>query len=164
MHGNGWEVALSKELVQLGSTDGALDENDDLVELEIIKKLIQLSVLLALLQLDVVLLQTVQSELGVFIDIVLCGVLHELAADGLDGLGESGREHHDLLLLRSGAEHILHVGAHIFFGVRKKKGVISKIGRIERRTHRVDRASCHTRQGRRYARFPDGGPCHGREP
>lgn len=113
MDSDGREVALAEKLVQLGSTDSALDEDDDLVELKVIKELVQLPVLLALLQLDVVLLETVESELGVFIDIVLCGVLHELAADGLDVLGKSGGKHHNLLLLRSSTENILHVGTHI---------------------------------------------------
>lgn len=110
---DGREVALAEELVQLGSADSALDEDDDLVELKVVEQLVELSVLLSLLQLDVVLLETVESELGVFVDIMLCGVLHELAADGLNVLSKRGGKHHDLLLLGGGAEHILHVGTHI---------------------------------------------------
>lgn len=113
MDSDGREVALAEKLVQLGSADSALDEDDDLVELKIVEKLIQLSVLLALLQLDVVLLETVESELGVFVDIVLSGILHEFAADGLDVFGKRGGKHHNLLLLGGSAEDILHVGTHI---------------------------------------------------
>ena len=90
VHSNGGEVALSKQLVELGSAHSALDEDDDLVELKVVKQLVQLAVLLLLLKLDVVLLKTVQGELGVLIDVVLRRVLHELAADGLDGLGQGG--------------------------------------------------------------------------
>ena len=43
----------------------------DLVELQRVEKVIQLSVLLLLLELDVVLLQSVQSELGLVIDVDL---------------------------------------------------------------------------------------------
>lgn len=40
-------------------------------------------------------------------------VLHELFAGGANLLGERGREHHDLLLVRSGAENVLDVAAHV---------------------------------------------------
>lgn len=113
MDGNRGKVALAEQLVQLGSTDGALDKDDDLVELELIEEVVELAVLLLLIELDVVLLQTVQGELGVLVDVVLGGVLHELAADGLDLLGEGGREHHDLLLVGSGTEDVLDVGTHV---------------------------------------------------
>lgn len=116
---DGRKVALAEKLVQLGSADSALDKDDDLVELKVVEKLIQLSVLLALLQLNVVLLETVESELGVFVDIVLCGILHEFAANGLDAFGKRGGKHHDLLLLGGGAEYILHVGTHICVCVLK---------------------------------------------
>lgn len=115
MDSNRGEVALSEQLVKLGSTDGALDEDDDLVELQIIKQLVELAVLLLLLQLDVVLLETVKSELGVFIDVVLRRVLHELLADRLDLLGQGGREHHNLLLLGSRAEDVLNIGTHVCY-------------------------------------------------
>jgi hypothetical protein len=59
MDGNGWEVALAQQLIQFCSPDGALNEDDDLVECHLIKQLIELSVLLLLIQLDVELLETV---------------------------------------------------------------------------------------------------------
>ena len=40
-------------------------------------------------------------------------VLHELLADRSDLLGAGGGEHHDLLLVGSGAEDLLHVAAHV---------------------------------------------------
>ena len=51
MDSNDWEVALAQKLVQFGGTEGALDEDDDLVELESIEQLIQLAVLLLLVSL-----------------------------------------------------------------------------------------------------------------
>lgn len=113
MHRNRREVAFAQQLVKLGGTNGALDKDDDLVELEFVEKLVQLSVLFLLFELDVVLLKTMQSELGVLIDIVLGGVLHELPADGLDLISQSSREHHDLLLGRGGAEDILDISTHV---------------------------------------------------
>lgn len=113
MDRNGREVTLAEQLVQLSGTDGALDENDDLVELKLVQKLVELSVLLLLIQLDVVLLQTVQRQLGVFVDVVFCRVLHELAADGLDLIRQGGAEHHHLLLGGGGAEDLLNIASHI---------------------------------------------------
>ncbi len=107
------EVALAQQLVQLGSTDSALDKDDDLVELEVVQKVVELPVLLILIKLDVVLLKTVQGELGVLVDIVLRGVLHELAADGLDLFRQGGGKHHDLLLGRSSTEDVLDISAHV---------------------------------------------------
>ena len=46
---DGWEVTFSQELVQLGCAVRAPDENDDLVELQIIKQVVEASVLLTLL-------------------------------------------------------------------------------------------------------------------
>lgn len=107
------EVALSQQLVQLVGTLSALDEDDDLVELKVVQKLIQLTVLLLLVELDVVLLQAVKSELGVVIDIDLQRVAHELLADGTNLLREGGTEHHDLLVSGSGTEDFLDITAHI---------------------------------------------------
>lgn len=110
---DGREVAFPKQLVQLRRTQGALDKDDDLVELKLVEKLVQLAVLLVLAELDVVLLETVQGQLGVLVDVVLGRVLHELLADGLDLVRQRGAEHHDLLLVRSGAEDLLDVTAHV---------------------------------------------------
>lgn len=112
---NGGEVAFAEQLVQFGGTDGALDEDDDLVELQVIEKFVQLSVLLTFLESNKVLLQTVQRQFGVLIDIVLCRVLHEFAADRLDLVGQGGAEHHDLLLLGGRAEDFLDIAAHVLF-------------------------------------------------
>lgn len=107
------EVALAQKLVELGGTESALDENDDLVELQLIEKLVELAVLLTLLKRNVVLLKTVEGQLGVLIDVVLGGVLHELAADRLDLVRQGSGEHHNLLLLGSGTENLLDVAAHV---------------------------------------------------
>ena len=85
MNADAREVARHKELVQLNRASHRLHENDDLrysrlatgitltqyaylVELEGIEELVQLPVLLGFLKLDVVLLETVQGELGLVID------------------------------------------------------------------------------------------------
>lgn len=112
---DGREVALPQQLVQLSGTDGALDEDDNLVELEVVKELVELPVLLALVKRDVVLLQTVQGQLLVLGDVVLSRVLHELAADRLDLLGQGGTVHHNLLLLGSDAEDLLYIAAHVCY-------------------------------------------------
>lgn len=111
--GNRREVALAEELIQLGSAQGAFDEDDNLVELEVVQELVQLTVLLPLFKGKIVLLQAVERQLGILIDVVLGGVLHELPANGLDLVGQSGRKHHHLLLLRSSTEDLLHVTAHV---------------------------------------------------
>lgn len=113
MDSDRWEVALAKQLVQLSSPDSALDEDDNLVELEIVEEFVQLAVLLLLFKLDVVLLETVQSELGVLVNVVLRGVLHEFAADGLDMLRQCRGEHHNLLLRGSSTEDVLNISAHV---------------------------------------------------
>ena len=107
------EVTLAQKLVKLGGTESALDKDDDLVELKLVEKLVKLAVLLTLLERNVVLLKTVEGQLGVFVDVVLGGVLHELPADRLDLVREGGGEHHNLLLLRSGTEDLLDIAAHV---------------------------------------------------
>jgi hypothetical protein len=110
--GHRGEVALLQQLVELDGTLHALDEDDHLVELERVEQLVELAVLLILGELDVVLLQTVQRQLGV-VDVDLHRVLHELLADGAHLGRERGREHHHLLLVRGGLEDLLHVTAHV---------------------------------------------------
>lgn len=107
------EVALAQQLIQLVGTLGALDKDDDLVEFEVVQKLIQLAVLLLLVELDVVLLQAVEGELGIVIDIDLQRVVHKLLADGTNLLGEGSTEHHDLLVGGSRTEDFLHITAHV---------------------------------------------------
>ena len=94
------EVALLKELVELGGSSDRLDEDADLervgekredsqspfstvldferrkratnlVELQGIEEVVQLPVLLFLLELDVVLLESVKGELGLVVDVNL---------------------------------------------------------------------------------------------
>ena len=113
MDGDRREVTLAQKLVELGGTESALDEDDDLVELELVEKLVKLAVLLTLLERNVVLLKTVEGQLGVLVDVVLGGVLHELAADRLDLIREGSGEHHNLLLLGSSTEDLLDVAAHV---------------------------------------------------
>ena len=112
--GNGREVTLAQKLVEFCRSDCALDEDDNLVELEFIEQLVEFAILLLFVELDVVLLQTVESKLGLIINVNFERVLHELLADRADLLGECGAEHHDLLLCRGSAEDLLNVAAHVY--------------------------------------------------
>ena len=81
MNSNRWEVALSKKLVEFCGTESALDENDDLVELEAVEQVVELTILLRLIELDAVLLKTMKGELGLIVNVNLERVPHELLAD-----------------------------------------------------------------------------------
>lgn len=136
------EVALLEESVELGRPSDRLDKDadlqvsldrtepytlTDLVELEIVEEVVELPVLLLLFELEEVLLETVEGELGLVVDVDLEGLhvsmdlkreertytLHELFASRADLLGEGSREHHDLLVVGSGAEDFLDVAAHV---------------------------------------------------
>lgn len=134
MNRNRREVAFTQQLVQFRSTDGALDEDNDLVELQVIKKFIELPVLLTLFESNEVLLKAVQRQLGVLVNVVLCRVLHELAADRLDLVGQGGTEHHDLLLLGGRTEDLLDIATHVLFSsatlVGKESEIFAGIGKL----------------------------------
>ena len=117
MHSNTREVTLAQQLVKLIRTESALNKDDDLVKLEAVQQLVELTVLLRFAEFDVVLLETVQSELGVIIDIDFQRVSHELLANRPDLLREGGTEHHDLLVGGGGAEDLLDVAAHVLLYV-----------------------------------------------
>lgn len=108
------EVALAQKLVELGGTESALDEDDDLVELQLVEEIVELAVLLSLTKLDVVLLKTVEGELGLVVDVDLQRVTHELLADGTGLLREGGREHHNLLLCWGSTEDFLDIATHVY--------------------------------------------------
>jgi hypothetical protein len=114
MDRNARETAFAEELIELRAARSALDENNDLVELELVEEFIELSVLLSFAKTDVVLLQTVQCQLGIVVHIELEGVLHELLADWTSLRGQGGAEHHDLLLSRSRSEDLLNIAAHVY--------------------------------------------------
>lgn len=109
------EVALAQQFVQLVSTERALDEDDDLVKCEAVQKFVELAVLFRFAELDVVLLETVQGELGVIIDVDFQRVSHELLANGTDLLREGSAEHHDLLISGGGTENLLDIAAHVLY-------------------------------------------------
>lgn len=120
--GDTGEVALAQKLVKLGGTKSALDEDDDLVELQLVEQVVELAVLLGLAKLDVVLLETVEGELGLVVHVDLQRVTHELLADGTGLLGQGGREHHNLLLCWGSTEDLLHIAAHVCLRVSSWKG------------------------------------------
>ena len=113
MDGDGRKVALAQQSVELVGTAHALDEDDDLVELERVEQVVQLAILLVLLEPHKVLLEAVKGQFGLVVDIDLKRVLHELLADRTDVLGEGGTEHHDLLAVRRRTEDVLDVAAHV---------------------------------------------------
>jgi hypothetical protein len=82
----------------------ALNEDNNLVEVQRIKQINKFLDLLLFLDLDEILLETVKSEFALVIDEDLEGVDHELATDVLNFLGHGSREHHHLLLGRGSLE------------------------------------------------------------
>jgi hypothetical protein len=114
VHGDGREVALAEELVELGAAEGRLDKDDDLVVLQLVKKVVEFAVLLGLSKLDIVLLETVKGEFRLFLLNVLAGVAHEFPADRKNFLRKGGGEHHDLLLGGCDTEDFLHIAAHVW--------------------------------------------------
>jgi hypothetical protein len=81
MNCNAGEVAFAEKFVKLSSAECALDEDDDLIELQCVEEIIEFAVLLAFTENDVVLLKTVERKLRLIIDIHFQRVAHELLAD-----------------------------------------------------------------------------------
>lgn len=81
VHGHRREVALAQKTIELRGTNCALDEDDDLVVVQLVKNVVETAILLLLAELDVELLQAVKSELGLVVNVDLKWVLHELLAD-----------------------------------------------------------------------------------
>jgi hypothetical protein len=110
---NRGEVVSSEDLIKLDSILNTFHEHNDLVEHERVKQVCQLSDLLVIFQLDVVLFQSMESELLLFINEDLEWILHEFSAGVLDLRCEGSRKHHNLLLMRSSFEDILHIRPHV---------------------------------------------------
>jgi hypothetical protein len=55
-----------------------------------------------------------KGELSLVVDENLELVAHELAADVLDIIGHSGREHHNLFLRWGSSEDCLNITSHIY--------------------------------------------------
>lgn len=113
MDRNRREIAFSKQLVQFGGPQGALDEDDDLVEFKRVEEIVELAILLTLAKSDGILLQAVQSEGCLIVDVQFHRISHEFSADGPDLLRKCGAEHHDLLLGRCVSEDLLNVSSHV---------------------------------------------------
>jgi hypothetical protein len=107
------EVALAEKLVKLSAAQGGAHKDNDLVELERVKKIVELAVLLTLVELHVELLQTVQGKFLLVIHVNLQRRLHELLAHSTDILRKSGGEHHHLLMSRCCAEDGLYIVSHV---------------------------------------------------
>lgn len=71
---DGGEVALLEKGVELGCALDRLDKDTDLVELEVVEEVVELAVLLAFLELEVVLLETMEGELGLVVDVDFQGL------------------------------------------------------------------------------------------
>ena len=125
MDADGRETALLEELVEhCGALDslarlairlGTTHKNYDLIEFEGIKEIVEAAIFLLLRQVDVVLLKSVESELCLIVHIDLEGVLigAEAAAYRANFLAQSGRKHHDLLVVGCVGKDLLNVTAHI---------------------------------------------------
>lgn len=72
--GDGWEVVLIQQLVESLASLNALDEDNDLIEVEAIQQREQLAILLLVKQVDVVLLESVERKLCLIIDVDLSGL------------------------------------------------------------------------------------------
>lgn len=66
---DGGEVAFAKELVEFVSAGDGLDKDDDLVELERVEEVVEFAVLGGFFETNVVLLKTVEGELGLVVDV-----------------------------------------------------------------------------------------------
>src|SRR5690242_190655 len=151
------EVAFAQELVQLCASQSRANEDDDLVKLELVEKIIELPVLLTLVELHVVLLQTVKSQLLLVVDIDLKRVLHELLASLADLLRQGGGEHHHLLVSGCCAEDGLYIVAHICISV--SYNCVS----WHSSTDRAGPASCRTHRGRSASDWQGEGAYRGQE-
>ena len=76
-----WKVAFAQQLVQFGRAEGALHEDDYLVEFECVEEVVKLSILLSFTEFDVVLLESVKRELRLIVDVDFQRILHEFLAD-----------------------------------------------------------------------------------
>ncbi len=111
---NRGKVVLAQQMVKHLSSVNALDEDNNLVEMQRVEQVNKLLDLFLLLDLDKVLLETVKSEFALVVNEDLEGIYHELATDVLNFLGHGSREHHHLLLGRSSLENGLHISSHIY--------------------------------------------------
>lgn len=75
------EVAFPEELVQFCCPCDVLDKDDDLIELKSIQQVVELPILFPFGELAVVLLETVESKLGLIVNVDFQWALHELLAD-----------------------------------------------------------------------------------
>jgi hypothetical protein len=69
--GDGGEVALAEETVEFAGSTNRSDKNNDLVEFEGIEEVVEFAVLLGFGEPDKVLLEAVQSQLGLVVDVNL---------------------------------------------------------------------------------------------
>mmetsp|Transcript_84567 Transcript_84567/g.141017 ORF Transcript_84567/g.141017 Transcript_84567/m.141017 type:complete len:338 (+) Transcript_84567:450-1463(+) len=113
MNASGGELALAQEVGEGRGPGHRLHKDDHLVELEGIQKVVQLSVLSGIRSLDIVLLQSVEGELGVRVHVDLNWVLHELLGRLTDVLRHGCGIHHHLLILRCLQVDLLHITTHV---------------------------------------------------
>jgi hypothetical protein len=111
---DGWESLILDDFVELLGILDLFGEDDDLVEVQIVKQLDQLFGLLILLQLHEVLFQPVQHQFGVAVNEEFERVLHEFLANELGFVWEGGREHHHLFLGGGGNKDLLDLLSHVY--------------------------------------------------
>ena len=79
-------------------------------------------------------------------------ILHELLADASHArlLGQSRREHHDLLVVRCHLEDVLYILPHVWKKRLPVTGCVERVWNQRARgvgAHQGPPASCHTHQG-----------------
>jgi len=107
-----WEIVLAQDAGQGVGAAAATNEDNQLVKFDRIDQVGEANVLLFLIDIEVVLLESVEGELGAF-NVDFEGVVHKFLADGANFIAESGGEHHDLLVMRGFLKNFLDIFSHI---------------------------------------------------
>jgi hypothetical protein len=112
VNGFSWESVSVEHLCEHVSVLDGLDEDDDLVKLQLVKQIHKFGNFLFVVEQNVVLLQTMECQLGFVFDQDFGRVAHKLTASQLNITREGGGEHHDLFVVRSLLENLLDVTSH----------------------------------------------------
>lgn len=86
--GDGWEIAFAQQSIQFGCSTDTLDKDDDLVEFQCVEQVVEFTVLLSFVETDKVLLQSMESQLGLVVDINLKGLQRQRQLPFTDGIWE----------------------------------------------------------------------------
>mmetsp|Transcript_2101 Transcript_2101/g.3157 ORF Transcript_2101/g.3157 Transcript_2101/m.3157 type:complete len:277 (+) Transcript_2101:517-1347(+) len=109
------EIAVVKQLVEGLCALHRFDENNNLVKVKSIEKIVKLAILLVFVNHQIMLNQTVEGKLRFIIDDDFGGVIHELLAESPHFIINGCREHHNLLVVGRKLKDELDIGTHIQF-------------------------------------------------